>query len=130
MTRLKIELDVLPQAFVDTHSGNRPELMRVTHDLVARLLATCEDDTKLFKITVKIAYQLLCVRGTSATKHGRQAKVWSWLKQGSADLVRPGKRYSRAMLLRRVDMQLQRRKNKGRVCIPFVAPIPVSVSLC
>jgi hypothetical protein len=118
MTRLKIELDVLPQSFVDKHANNRPELMRVTHELVARLLATCEDDTKLFKLTVKIAFQLLCVRGTSVNKHGRQAKVWMWLKQGSADLVRPGKRYSRAMLLRRIDMQLQRRKNKGRVCIP------------
>lgn len=119
MARVKVQLDVLPPEFVELHRGNRPELMTLTHNLVDKLLDTCEDDTKLFKLTIKIAFQLLCVRGITDRKHSRQTKVWSWLKQGSADLVRPGKRYSRAMLLRRIDMQHQRRKNKGRVSIPY-----------
>eukprot|EP00038_Savillea_parva_P004886 m.144688 g.144688 ORF g.144688 m.144688 type:complete len:1888 (+) comp11603_c0_seq2:145-5808(+) len=119
MARLKIDLDVVPVEFVAQHKENRPELMAVAHGVIEKLLSTSEDDTKLFKVMIKILYQLLCVRGITDRKYGRLSKVWAWLKQGSADLVRPGKRYSRAMLLRRVDMQHQRRLNKGRVCIAY-----------
>mmetsp|Transcript_5329 Transcript_5329/g.16136 ORF Transcript_5329/g.16136 Transcript_5329/m.16136 type:complete len:1865 (+) Transcript_5329:117-5711(+) len=119
MSRIKLQLDVLPQHFIDQHSDNRSALMAVTHSFVEKLLETCEDDTKLFKLTIKIVYQLLCVRGITDRKYYRLSKVWTWLKQGSADLVRPGKRYSRAMLTHRINIQHLRRKNKGRTCILY-----------
>jgi proteasome activator subunit 4 len=115
----KLRLTAADASNTSRFGTKRQELKQMVHRLVAQLLAKCEDDTKVFKVTIKIMFQLLCVRGITERKFSRATRSWSYNKQGSADLVREGKRYSRVMLIHRVQLQHQRRLSKRRVASPY-----------
>eukprot|EP00040_Diaphanoeca_grandis_P028219 m.163095 g.163095 ORF g.163095 m.163095 type:complete len:1879 (-) comp31279_c0_seq2:255-5891(-) len=121
LAHLKLKLS----ADTDEVSKLRPSIVRMQrlqvcmHKFIAQLVTKSEDDTKLFKLTTKIVGHLLCVRGITEKKYSRHFRSWSYLKQGAADLVREGKRYSRVMLINRIALQHRRRMSKRRLCSPY-----------
>lgn len=115
LTRQQLSLWPLNRALEHPDSiGRRERLCAMLSKVVGYLLAQRVDDTKSQRTTLKIIQQLLNVRGVSDAKYGREMATYKYYKGVLLDQLHGGKLHTRALLIRRVQLQWTRRAHQRR----------------
>eukprot|EP00052_Salpingoeca_macrocollata_P022088 m.190830 g.190830 ORF g.190830 m.190830 type:complete len:1825 (+) comp21711_c1_seq2:66-5540(+) len=114
MKPMRLQSD-MPHEISEVNSKRRDQLCDLAHKLCQYLLDQREDDIKELSLTIKIVFQLLCVRGMRDSKFKRAMSVYRFQKSLISDPIHGYKKHCRTIVLQRVMLQHMRRMTIHRL---------------